>query len=83
MSLSQAPSLRLFLTLLLCSHRHLPRASVAQSGELPMGSWACAGLCDIPATWEMISSEVLHEHEGPAGVYRELRGRGRVLGGFW
>lgn len=28
----------------------------------------------------MISSGVLHEREGPAGVYHELHGKGRVLG---
>lgn len=48
-----------------------------------MRSCACAGLCGMPAMWETISSEVLHEREGLAGVYHELRGKGRVLGDFW
>lgn len=80
MSVTQDPSLRLFFTLLLHSHRHLLRASVAQSGELPMGSCARAGLCGVPATWEMIS-EVLHEREGPA-VSHKLHGKGRGPGGL-
>lgn len=82
MSVTQTPSPRLFFSLLLHSHRHLLRA-VAQSGELPMGSCACAGLCGVPVMWGVISSEVLHKHEGPAGIYRELHVKVRVLGGFW
>lgn len=82
MSVTQSPSLRLFFTLLLHSHRHPLRASVAQSGELPMGSCVCAGLCGVPAMWEMISPEVLHEQEGPAGVYHELHGKAGSWGAF-
>lgn len=83
MSVIPAPYSRLFFTLLLHSHRPRLRASVAQSGELPMRSCACAGLCGMPAMWKAISSEALHEHEGLAGVYHELRDKGRVLGDFW
>lgn len=40
-----------------------------------MGSCAYAGLCGVPAIWEMISLEVLHEYEGPA-VYHERQRQG-------